>query len=648
MSFKEIKELRQAGKLDEALEMAHQALEAEPENIWNKRAAAWVYYDYLKKFSQPDSFDAFKENLIKIKDLQLPEDEKMIFDNCAWQIGRLVFALQKGKNSTQPQRKTRRTQSEIDLPIDNFGIPPEIEAQIDNFGIPPEIEAQILKIENERLEFAKQLNKEYHARLKADNLNYPPYEVVNGKFALGAIKQFRNDLASGNTLIKLKEIVNKANIESESSNPLTKLKSGKNTSNEAHLFSSILESQSIDNKVNFLFEVIKNFHFTKPSEAYSFIYKAFHKGYQNWSSYLTFADWWNFENLRSEDYLKEEFKGKKMMSLAEQAFIAYSKKLLEGEPVDPFGQERSLDKEKIQSFFPKLDAIIEKHPDYQYPPYFKAKLLLALGSNENILSAFLPFAKQKRNDFWVWELMAEIFSEEEDIQFACYCKALSLKTPEDFLVKLRQTFSEMLIEKKMYNEAKTEIQKVITTREKHEWKLPNQIVQWTEQEWYKSATAKKDNQDLYSNHIKQAEEILFQDIPEEIIAVEFVNENKRMLNFAKDKWKFGFFNYSGHLTKPQVGDILKVRFNGDGQDGFYKILTAQKADPDLTSEAIRNFEGVLKLISPQYFGFVDDVFIEPKLVQKYNLISDANLKGTAILSFNKKKNQWSWKAIKVK
>ena len=95
MSFKEIKELRQAGKLDEALQMANQALETEPENIWNKRAAAWVYYDYLKKTAQPALFEAFKENLIKIKELQLPEDEKMVFDNCAWQIGSLVFGLQK-------------------------------------------------------------------------------------------------------------------------------------------------------------------------------------------------------------------------------------------------------------------------------------------------------------------------------------------------------------------------------------------------------------------------------------------------------------------------------------------------------------------------------------------------------------------------
>ena len=97
MSFKEIKELRQAGKLEDALQMANQAIEAEPDNIWNKRAIAWVYYEFLKKNSQPATFEIFKENLIKIKELQLPEDELMVFDNCAWQIGSIIFSLQKSE-----------------------------------------------------------------------------------------------------------------------------------------------------------------------------------------------------------------------------------------------------------------------------------------------------------------------------------------------------------------------------------------------------------------------------------------------------------------------------------------------------------------------------------------------------------------------
>ncbi len=582
-SFQEVKELRQSGKLDEALQMANQALELEPENIWAKRAAAWVYYDYLKKSVQSNAYESFKENLIKVKNLQLPEDEKMVFDNCAWQIGSMVFGLQ-----------------------------------------------------------------------KSEHVDY--------------------------------------------------------------------------GKIDELFEIIRDFHFTKPSEQYSFIYKAFHKGYQNWSNYLTFADWWNFDNLRSEDYLREEYGGKKMMSIAEQAYIAYCKTLLEYSqvPVDfkefcnslipnedefiyenrgvyksEFEKSKDLDldalsslgfpedlaetirndyknylekfnqlsfpnrqkiaswknwkpfylkfdKNKALNFLPKLDLIIKSFPDFHYLPYFKAKLLLKLGEAKDSLSAFIPFAKQKRNEFWVWELMAEIFSEDKEIQFACYCKALSLKTSEDFLVKLRQTFAEVLIEKSMYNEAKTEIQKVIATREQHEWRLPNKIVQWTEQEWYKSAKAQKDNLDLYSNHIKQAEEILFQDIPEEVIAVEFVNENRRILNFVKDKQKHGFFNYSGILTKPRVGDLLKVRFNGDGQDGFYKILTAKKIDLNTRSGAIKNFEGTLKVISQQNFGFVEDVYIDPKRIEEKRLSDGETLRGKAILSFNKKKNEWGWKAIEIK
>src|SRR5690606_30201825 len=90
-------------------------------------------------------------------------------------------------------------------------------------------------------------------------------------------------------------------------------------------------------KINTLFEIVKTFHFTKPSEAYSFIFKAFLKGHAQWSNYLEFADWWGLENLLPEDYQAEEFEGRKLLSTAEQAYMAYAKKLLEGESMDGFG-----------------------------------------------------------------------------------------------------------------------------------------------------------------------------------------------------------------------------------------------------------------------------------------------------------------------
>jgi len=240
--------------------------------------------------------------------------------------------------------------------------------------------------------------------------------------------------------------------------------------------------------------------------------------------------------------------------------------------------------------------------------------------------------------------MAEIFLENKEIQFACYCKALSLKTPEDFLIKLRQSFAEMLIHKSMFSEAKTEIQKIISTRDKHQWKIPNQIMQWTEMEWYKSANSKRDNSELYLMHLKQAEELLFQDIPEELIVVEFVNHDKQVLNFVINENKHGFFSYRGFLKKPTIGQLYDVRFAGASKDGFYKLLSIEESKQE-TSQAIKNFEGKLKLNLEGKFGFVDDIFVDPNLITKMSLENDQLIKGKAILSFNKKKNQWGWKIL---
>jgi len=502
MPFNEVNRLRKSGKLEEALIMANQDLEKEPASIWNKRSIAWVYYDYLKKYATEENFEKFIDYLIKLKALELPADEKMVFDECAYQIGKLIFSLAK-------------------------------------------------------------------------------YEYIDYS------------------------------------------------------------------KINLLFENIKTFHFTKPSKSYSFLYKAFHKCYKNWTNYLQFAEWWGFDNFSSQDYLTENFKKKKIMSIVEQAYIAYSKKLLEGETkeVNGFILPKAIDKTKIKEFLHKLDDIILTHPEYQYPPYFKAKLLLALGDEKEVLTNFIPFAKKKRNDFWVWELLADTFQPEDERKMACLCKALSLKTPNEFLIKTRQKLAEILIRQNKFQEAKTEIEKILFDRISNNWKIPNQVKEWTEQDWYKKTQSQNDNFSFYEQHIKIAEDILFADIPEEIVVVEFVNEVKSILNFIKNKTKHGFLKYSDMIEKPKIGDLICVRFNGEGQNGFYKALSIKKAPNDAVCIAVKDFQGNLKMRERSSFGFVEDIFIEPSLIVKQKLNKNDFIKGKAILSFNKKKNEWGWKAI---
>ena len=75
------------------------------------------------------------------------------------------------------------------------------------------------------------------------------------------------------------------------------------------------------------------------------------------------------------------------MSLAEQAYIAYSKALL-----------KRNDREKIENFVPKIEKLMEDYPDMMYPGYFCGKLKLAMGvERESALDIIMPFVRKKKN-----------------------------------------------------------------------------------------------------------------------------------------------------------------------------------------------------------------------------------------------------------
>ncbi|WP_439504900.1 DUF7017 domain-containing protein [Sediminibacterium sp.] len=501
MPAKEIKELRQAGKLEEALILAKAELQLEPDNIWPKRNISWVYYDYLKQHTSSEQFDSFIIWLNEIKTLQLPLDEKMLFEQLAWQVGKMAFGLIKV------------------IPIDH------------------------------------------------------------------------------------------------------------------------------DKGIR-LFEAINTFHFPKPSEGYSFLFKALHKLLKETNYYIKFADWWNFENFMPEDFQKEQMpNGREVMAIAEQAYIAYAKHLL---PIQNQFAESNFDREKAQAFVLVLENIVDQYPQFQYPPYFLAKLLLALGDKEHMLSALLPFAKKKQNDFWVWMILAEAlaFSPEPDQVFACYCKALSCKSPEEMLVSLRQKMARLFIDRKLYNEARLEIDLLVHARRAHGFKIPAEVTNWQAMDWYKAALSLKSNFDFYKTYFPIAEAILFCDVSEETAIVEFVNTDRKILNFIASENKYGFFKYDRFFKNIAIGDTIKIRIQGGSNGGCFQIYTAIKVkDEDFRNNFLIDVSGVVKIPTGKSFGFLDDVFIHPALVKKNMLADGMKFSGKAIRIYNTDKRQWGWKLI---
>ncbi|MBK6571409.1 MAG: hypothetical protein IPG21_02830 [Saprospiraceae bacterium] len=398
------------------------------------------------------------------------------------------------------------------------------------------------------------------------------------------------------------------------------------------------------NKIHRLFDSINVLSLKRNSKCFSVLFNAMHKGMKESNRYIEFVDWWDFKNFRPEDFQKEKMpNGKEVMAIAEQAYIAYAKHLL---PKQTQHGEIIFNKEKAEAFLPVLSQIVEDYPQFQYPAYFNAKLLLALGNKDYMLESLLPFAKKKRNDFWVWEILAEAFSSDPEKVFACYCKALSCKSPDEMLVSLRQKMARLLISRKLYNEARTEIDLLVQARTEHGFKIPAEVTNWHAMDWYKTTVPSKSNFGFYKAYVPIAEALLFSDVPEEVVIVESVNVNKKILNFIRLNGKYGFFKYEYLFSNVRIGDTLKVRFQEGVNGGKYQLFTGMCInDQGFKRQFVKSISGVVRIPIGKSFGFIEDVFINPEMVLNLKLTNGIQWEGEAIKSFNTNKGTWGWKLI---
>ena len=87
---------------------------------------------------------------------------------------------------------------------------------------------------------------------------------------------------------------------------------------------------------------------------------------------------------------------------------------------------------------------------------------------------------------------------------------------------MRTSLAKLLIEKQLYNEVRTEIEAVLNEKQESGHKVPNQLQQWQQESWYAQAQLLNDNKALYNKYKGQAEAILYEDIPQEVIVLSYI------------------------------------------------------------------------------------------------------------------------------
>ncbi|GAA4410202.1 hypothetical protein GCM10023187_34520 [Nibrella viscosa] len=366
----------------------------------------------------------------------------------------------------------------------------------------------------------------------------------------------------------------------------------------------------------------------------------------DWLGILGNGGW---DAFREEDYQPETLPGGNadqsggttLSPLVERVCMAVSRQLLQLVP---------LLEEMVLPVLDRLRALAAQYPDWTFLPYYQARLLLALGRADEAIPAFLPFARRKQRDFWVWDLLADLVAAEPRLAISCYAKALSLSAPEPFLVKVRQKLATVLIGQNRWAEARTEIDRLVATRRQEGWKIPAEVEQWLNDDQYTQAVPA--SADWYGTARPAAEALLWTDLPETVVLVTAVDAGQGLVSYAADAYTQGRFRTAqvgsaAGMALPEVGSSLALRLERDEKDGRpqVRVRTVRPTD-QAPAVALRPATGPLK-VAPGGFGFVQDVYVPADLLGSRGLRANQLVSVVGHACYDPKKNNLGWRAFEI-
>lgn len=140
-------------------------------------------------------------------------------------------------------------------------------------------------------------------------------------------------------------------------------------------------------------------------------------------------------------------------------------------------------------------------------------------------------------------------------------------------------------------------------------------------------------------------------LPSKIAIVDHINSEKQLCHYIVDKSISGVIKGAA-CDDLQVGDFLNLRYRLRKKDDkqIFEVIDWQPTEQAPSLVVFQRKSGLFRLHDGGTFGFVEDVFVSPELIQKYDMqqLDGRNVEVGAIISYNDRKKVWAWRAIKLR
>lgn len=380
--------------------------------------------------------------------------------------------------------------------------------------------------------------------------------------------------------------------------------------------------------------------------------KAFLKGFDEAPLYLVDAiRWHGFSSFTREDYLDEEYQGRKIPGLAESMVNGYLdcmvKKNREGNPIFPTAAQE----DAVLAIKPLISR--QECARWKWLEYKLGKLLIAMRRNAEARDVLAPFVLRKSKEAYAWATYGETFlPERPELYAACIFRALQLSKDPKYALSYHEAAIGLFAQMGDYAAARLEAETVSTCRHENGWSQ-SPVVQRAQQEsWYSSSEPSEDNMPKYRALGADAEATLEAYVPKVDFYLEWTAPEKGLAGI--DTFPSPIYTldraerlclHDANLSKNyEPGRVYTASLDKNGLRIYGNAVPSD--NKRMEGVFIRSFEGVFE--SVKSYGFVhtssDDVWIPERLVKEHALTTLARVKGQTAASFRKKKgsNDGGW------
>lgn len=382
-------------------------------------------------------------------------------------------------------------------------------------------------------------------------------------------------------------------------------------------------SEKVQNLIGYYTHIIG---FTSPSLPQSLFIKSLLKYKITIPHFWKLPVWFEPELLREEDFLPEEFNNKKIMPLAERVFYAYAKALIDD-------AKNELEEAVLHLVkFINLCQSDKKKQGYKFFDYYLAESYILSKDYEAAFKYASSFIQRNHLKSWAWSLLSKACNNKVK-QIVFLAKAISLEKNEAYLLPVRAALNEHLIQTGQLRAASQNSQKMIQLRTKNGWPIPAKLNELKASDWYFNPPAGDDLDTIISREASKALKTVFTGLIEEkAVVISDERKNAKLFTAQGETYKYKT------MAKLPAGDWLQISRVKNKILGHIKTKM-----PERLNGKILNFSG--NLIVKSNYGFVNKVFVSPKLIEKEGIKDQNRCSGLAVLVTNPKTERKGWRAV---